>query len=93
MGEEEEIETIYREQNGAFRFICKWNELKEKRQGHPQKEETVREGEEQRFCLLLSVIPKYEVPCYHCLVLIFSLTVSFIIRIMPAITSSLPGIL
>lgn len=32
-------------------------EPKEKRQGHPQEEEAAREGEEQRFCLLLSVIP------------------------------------
>lgn len=67
-------------------------EVKERRQGNNQREKTVRKaGKEQRF--LLTVIPKYEVPCYHCLVLIFSLTVFFIIRIMPVITSSLPGIL
>lgn len=87
---------MYREQNEAFsrRLVNGMNwEVKEKRQGHHQRKETARGGEEQRFLLLLSVIPKYEVPCYHCLVLIFSLTVVFIIRIMPVITSSSAGIL
>lgn len=52
-----------------------------------------RSGEGRRpFCLLLAVIPNYEVPCYQCLALISSQSVFFIIGTIPAITSSLPGI-
>lgn len=85
------------EQNEAFsvRLVNGMNwEVKETRQGHRQTEWRGMEGGRgAAFRLLLSVIPKYEVPCYHSLVLIFSLTVFFIIGIMQVITSSLLGIL
>lgn len=80
-------------------MISKWDELGGK--GEETRTSSEREnrgggregGERQQFLLLLSVIPEHEVPSYQWLVLVFSLTVFFIIRIMPVITSSLPGIL
>lgn len=65
-------------------------ELMKTRRGHPEKPYEGRGR--QPFCLLLAVIPNYEVPCYQYLALISSQSVFFIIRIIPAITFSLPGI-